>query len=609
MPAPASHTCPVCSTPIPYEGLICAACNPDAGPGRPWAPGASRLSVACWLLAGRLLAQTPEIQIDSNLAVPMRDGVVLSADLWRPGTPGPFPVLVYRTPYDRREAPSLATAAVARGYAVLLQDVRGRYRSGGDFEPYRHEARDGYDTIEWAARQPWCSGKVGTFGLSYPGAVQWLAATERPSALRAMVPAMTYSTPESFWYSGGVWDGSWLDWIWYNIAPDLRVRLDQPGPRTDEQAAEAADSAMTRLRSLPLSALPDFRTITPWYYEWMRHPPGDPWWSWAALSGKHAGVTAGVLNLSGWFDEPYGPAGAVDNYTALVAAGAGSRTGLILGPWVHGVGATRRSRAGDRDFGPDAAIDYDGVVLDWLDRFVRSNSDTADRPLRVFVMGSNRWRKLAGWPPPGVRPDTLRLVPAAKGSRTGRLSRRAVTGVSRFQSDPSRPLTDPYNGAAGAHDYRALAGRGDLLTFETAPLKEPVEIIGNVVAELELDATVPDFDLWMQLYDVAPDGTAWNLSSFGTALLRASFRNGGPDRQPVAPGKAVPLRLTRMVTANRFLAGHRIRVTVMSAFVPLFSLNLQTGAEEFDSSRTRPGMISVHHPASRIILPVVPIEP
>jgi putative CocE/NonD family hydrolase len=227
----------------------------------------------------------------------------------------------------------------------------------------------------------------------------------------------------------------------------------------------------------------------------------------------------------------------------------------------------------------------------------------------VFVMGSNRWRDLDAWPPAGVRPDTLRLIPTRNRGAIGALSRRAVRGVSRLHSDPSRPLTDPYHGAAGAHDYRALAGRGDLLTYETAPLEQPVEIIGTIVAELEVGATVPDFDLWMQLYDVAPDGTAWNLSSFGTALQRASYRNGGPEREPLSPGTAVPIRLTRMVTANRFLAGHRIRITLSTAFAPLFSRNLQTGALEFDSSRTRTGTISVRHPTSRIILPVVPLEP
>ncbi len=165
------------------------------------------------------------IRIDRNVAVPMRDGVVLRANVWRPASGGPFPVLVYRTPYGKDATEEWYTThlhAVDRGYAVVLQDVRGRYESDGEFDPYRNEGRDGYDTIEWAAVQPWSNGSVGTFGLSYPGAVQWLAALESPPHLKAMVPAMTFSTPRNFFYSGGVFDASWIPWIHNSIAPDIR---------------------------------------------------------------------------------------------------------------------------------------------------------------------------------------------------------------------------------------------------------------------------------------------------------------------------------------------------------------------------------------------------
>ncbi len=174
-------------------------------------------------------AQTPQPTaiIERDVVVPMRDGVQLRADILRPSE-GRFPTLIYRTPYGKRDAQEDYTTfarAVARGYAVVVQDVRGRYSSDGQFRPYEHEGRDGYDTIEWAARQSWSNGRVGTFGLSYPGAVQWLAAVENPPHLEAMVPAMTFSTPQNFFYSGGIWDLSWLPWIWENIAPDARARL------------------------------------------------------------------------------------------------------------------------------------------------------------------------------------------------------------------------------------------------------------------------------------------------------------------------------------------------------------------------------------------------
>src|SRR5437868_311628 len=187
-------------------------------------------------------ADLPDFVLEKDVAVPMRDGVVLRADIMRPPGSGRFRTLVYRTPYNKEEALKDSTTfrhAVERGYAVVIQDVRGRYASAGEFAAYRNEGRDGYDTIEWAARQPWSNGDVGTFGLSYPGAVQWLAAIETPPHLKAMVPAMTFASPMQFWYSGGVWDLSWLTWIYYNIAPDRRVRMDLPGVKTAEEAIGA----------------------------------------------------------------------------------------------------------------------------------------------------------------------------------------------------------------------------------------------------------------------------------------------------------------------------------------------------------------------------------
>jgi uncharacterized protein len=560
------------------------------------------------------------VRVDSAVSVPMRDGVVLMAHVWRPVTGERAPVLITRTPYGRGEdatGPDFVRQAVAHGYAVVVQDVRGRHGSDGEYEPYRHEGKDGYDTIEWAARQPWSNGAVGTFGLSYPGAVQWLAAVEQPPSLKAMVPAMTYATPESFWYSGGVWDGSWLDWTWWSIAPDLRRRLDQPGPRTDAEAAAAweRDGGRAR-RHRPLLTLPDFQGVAPWYYEWMRHPPRDPWWSWATLEGRYQQVGAAVLNLSGWFDEPYGPVGAVTNYMGLVSARhpGDSRTRLILGAWTHGVDAVGQGKAGDRDFGKGAAIDYTATVLRWMDRHLKGIESELDQPaVRVFIMGANRWRASETWPIPGTEADTLYLQPPAYSTTAGRLrSQRpeARETESVIHSDPADPLHDPFEGDYGAHDLRALPARPGLVVFETAPFTAPYELIGQVVAELAVSASVPDFDLWLQLYDVAPDSTAWNLASPGTALLRASYRDGGPERHLVREGEVVRLRFEGPLTANRFLPGHRLRIVLSGAFFPLFSVNPQTGEEEFGSDKTLAGDIRIHHSAghdSWIILPQVPL--
>ena len=199
--------------------------------------------------AGAAAAEPPFIE--RNVAIPMRDGVRLQADVRRPAESGRFPTLVYRTPYGRKHAEGngVVRKALERGYAVVLVDVRGRYGSAGTFVPYFNEGRDGYDTIEWAAAQPWSTGEIGTFGLSYPGAVQWLAAVESPPHLKAMVPAMTFSTPRNFFYAGGTWDLSWIAWIWDNIAPDARVRANLPGPRTDKRPRRRARPCRTSCRT------------------------------------------------------------------------------------------------------------------------------------------------------------------------------------------------------------------------------------------------------------------------------------------------------------------------------------------------------------------------
>ena len=584
-----------------------------------------------WLAVASAVAQTPAPSRtesrpettwvrEHDVPVPMRDGVVLRADVWRPPGDGPFPVLVYRTPYGKTAAQvdySTFGKAVERGYAVVMQDVRGRFASDGEFEPYRGEGRDGYDTIEWAARQPWSNGSVGTFGLSYPGAVQWLAAVESPPHLKAMVPAMTFASADKFFYAAGVWDNSWAPWVWETIAPDLRRRRGVPGATTDEEGERGWAAVRDRiLWRLPLAALPDFKPIAPWYYEWMRHSPWDGWWEWADLRGKYSRTNAAVLSLSGWYDEAYGPDGATTNFTGLTTARGGSppRAGLVIGPWAHGVRGIGRTKAGDRDFGPEASIDYDETVLRWMDRWVRNLDNGLDRepPVRVFVMGDNRWREAVDWPLPWAQPDTLYLTSPARGSRAGALStHRPGSGppTSSYVSTPAKPVTNAFAERSGAHDYRDLGSRKDVLTFETAQLADDLEVVGALGAEVYLEADAPDVDLWVKVLDVAPDGTAYNLMAPGSDVLRASYRDRTARRSLLQPGHVYLLRLPGMLTGNTFKKGHRIRVHLMSAFAPDYARNLQTGASETTSARMRTARITIHHDArhpSRLILPVIP---
>jgi putative CocE/NonD family hydrolase len=552
-----------------------------------------------------------------NVEVKMRDGVILRADILLPAATGKFPTLVYRTPYGKEGAPKEWTTfdkAVARGYAVVIQDVRGRYASDGEFDAYRNEGRDGYDTIEWAAKEPWSNGIVGTFGLSYPGAVQWLAAIENPPHLKAMIPAMTFSTPRNFFYSGGVFDGSWLDWIWFNIAPDIRTKKNLPGPRTYREARAAWKTEHERVQNfLPLADLPDFKQVAPFYYDWLAHPPADPWWDWAELRGKYGYVHCAVLNISGWYDEAYGPDGATTNFNGLLASRKNEkdlRAQTIIGAWTHG--ELERTKAGDIDFGADAKVDYDEIILRWMDHYLKGmeNGVAKEKPVRIFVMGDNKWRYEDGWPLKRAV-QTEYLLSSELDARTGKLTKDSAESkgaFSEFTSDPTHPVTDPYE-AFGARDYKAFAGRDDVLVFDTDAFSTDVEVTGPIYATIYASADVPDFDLWVRVLDVWPDGRAFNLMSPGLDVQRASYRNGSARPELLTPGKVYQLELDRLLTSNVFKAGHKLRVQISGAFAPHFSRNLQTGESEITYSSSQTGHIRIYHDkdnSSTISLPIIP---
>ena len=571
------------------------------------------VSLAAFAAGSRLAGQTAGT-FARDVAVPMRDGVVLRADIARPDSAGPFPTLVYRTPYGKGGTSSspIVRKAVERGYAVVVQDVRGRYASDGEFRPYQQEGADGFDTIEWAAAQPWSNGKVGTFGLSYPGAVQWLAAVESPPHLVAMVPAMTYATPNHFWYTNGVWDGSWLLWTWLNIAPDLRQRRNLPGPRTyDEALASWKTAGVTARGTFPLGELTAFKGVADWYYEWMRHPPYDPWWHWAELAGKYGRVSAAVLNISGWHDEMYGPAGATANFAALVESRGGqaraARTQVVIGPWTHG-SDWEETRIGAREMGPAAALDYDTLVLDWLDRHVKGAANGVDErpPVRYFMMGAGEWRTAEAWPPPAARRSLYLTGRPVPGRVIGQLSwtpQRLATTAS-FVSDAANPVRDPHDGEAGAYDYSTLSSRPDVLAFDLG-LPDDLELAGPITAEIHVSVDKPDTDLWVKVLD-----RGHNVMSPGLDVIRASYRNRRPERALLQAGTIYRLEIPTLLTANRF--SRELRVLVMASFAPNMSRNLHTGRLEFDSAATDRARITVHmggEHASRLIVPVMAPRP
>jgi uncharacterized protein len=555
--------------------------------------------------------------VERDVPAVMRDGVTLSADVWLPAGGARYPALIFRTPYGKHEGDPenerAFRAAVARGYAVVVQDVRGRYHSEGEFDPYRQEGPDGYDTVEWTAAQPWCDGNVGMFGLSYPGAAQWLAAVEAPPHLKAIVPAMSFSTARRFIYFGGVFDLSWVKWSAIHIAPDARARKGLPGARAPEAAQldwdQQGDEAL--LGHLPLLDQPSLREAAPYYADWLRHPPGNPYWSWGDLAPRYGHVQAAVLNLSGWHDEPYGAQGAIDNFNGLRAARSAQpdpATQLWIGPWTHGVAATARASAGQRAFDANAAIDYDALVLDWLDHYVRGIERPVARgkPVHVYVMGANCWREMDAWPPREARlaPLYLRRDGAAA---SGQLDWAPAAGAasSAFVSDPAHPVQAIHDTNFGAFDLSYLAGRGDVLAFESAPLPDDLEVTGDITADVYVSSDTPDFDLYVMLLDVDPDGRAFNLMSTGTGIARALWQLG----RLLGSGEVARLTFDNLRTSNCFLRGHRLRVVLCASWHPLYARNLQTGESEITGAAMRPATITIHHDErypTRLHLPLYP---
>lgn len=580
------------------------------------------LTIICLaLIASACAREVPGIStgagviVDRDVPIAMRDQVVLRADVYRPESLQTGPVLVYRTPYGKHNAArdyQTHLRAVERGYVVVLQDVRGRYASDGLFNPYINEGQDGFDTIAWAAAQSWSNGDVGTYGLSYPGAVQWLAAIESPPRLKAMAPAMTFSTPRNFFYMNGVFDLSWLPWVYNNIAPDARVRLGVDGAISQDEVAARWQTEGADIQSfLPLAELPQLREEAAFYFEWLQHPPADSWWDWAEIRGRHDRTDAAVLNLSGWYDEAYGPEGAITNFSGVVASREkdAADAHLLIGPWQHGVGALTKQALGVMDFGPRSLIDYDEELLRFFDHYLKRPRGAPEyQPaVRFFVMGANEWRTSKSWPPPGIDAERLCLTGRDGAGSLGTCDALGGTPATSFHADPQDPVVDPF-GTFEPHDFQQLAARSDVLVFDSPPLMEALTIAGNSVARMFVSCNCADFDLWVRLLDVHPDGRAINLMSPGADVQRMSVRGNREDGQLLTPGEIYEVEIGGLLTANRFAAGHRIRIQISASFAPHLSRNLQTGISETVSADSMPATITIHHShhhPSSLTLPVL----
>jgi uncharacterized protein len=562
------------------------------------------------ILGARLSAPAEEYRVraETDVPAPMRDGVVLRADVLRPDAPGRFPAILMRTPYGKASEwrdSSLAIAAAHAGYVVVAQDVRGRYASDGVFDPYRQESKDGYDSVEWVASLPYVDGKVGMAGLSYPGAVQWLAAMAKPPHLVTIAPLMCFSTGRLFFYFGGTMDLSWIPWFYVNISPDVRVRAGLSGPRTEGEASELWEKHKQEwLSFLPLRELPALADTAPSYYDWLAHPEDGPYWDFANVEAHYPEIEIPALNLSGWHDEGYGPNGAIHNFLGTRRNGSV----LVIGPWRHGTPRLTKMAVGELDFGVDAGLDHDALLLRWFDHWLRSEDNGVDRekPVKIFVMGRNRWRGEASWP------LERRVETAYYLSGGGMLTTTPPPEdepPDHYDYDPLDPVVDLHDGQQGPFDQSALEKRPDVLVYTTAPLDEDVEVTGSIAVELYAASSAKDTDFVVRLLDVYPDGRAFNLMSPTVEVLRARYRKGEGEPELLVPGAVELYRLTNLVTSNVFKKGHRIRVHVTSSLFPHFDRNPNTGDPIGTSARVEVAHQEIHHGGrypSRIVLPVIP---
>ncbi len=574
----------------------------------------SHLAIAlnCLVL---LAADSPELTVvtERDVAVTMRDGVVLRANVFRPDRGGPYPVLVMRTPYGKRSGG--VDRYVKAGYIVVSQDARGRYASDGKWESFvrfeTHDGEDGYDTVEWAARLPGSTGKVGTFGASYNAFLQWRLAPLRPPSLVAMaafsIPAR-YTDLEG---PGTIRPGRRMHWWVTNMAPDMRRKTDRPGTHTNGEMRKLwnAGDSKNWLYFLPWLDLPQgaFEDETEFVQYWLKHPHTDPW-------KLHEGVpeiAVPNLDIIGWYDHCNGDMllnRAMMNEAKTEIARNGSRT--IIGPWAHvGRGATGYGKV---KFGPNARLDPVAMELRWFDYWLKGKQNGIDKtaPVRIFITGDNQWRDEQQWPLERAKEKILYLTSDGQANTPtgdGKLvaGKPETARQDEFTYDPTDPVPSLHGPSLFQipTDQRPLANRQDILVYQTEPLDERIEVTGNPVVELYAASSAPDTDFFVRLIDVAPDGMERDVSM---GMVRARYRHGLDKPSLIEPGKVVQYTIRMNATSNAFLPGHRLRLDVTSSDFPNYDRNHNTAADQNADAELKTVEQTVHHGgeyATKVILP------
>lgn len=564
--------------------------------------------------------QRYDVTVERNVPVKMRDGVILHADVYRPQSPGKFPVLLQRTPYNKDGEVGIGYRAAARGYVTIIEDCRGRYTSQGEWYPFKHESADGYDTVEWAAALPYSNGKVGMFGGSYVGATQMLAAIAHPPHLAGIFPVVTASNYHDNWtYQGGALT-QWFDESWTSGLAQ----------NTLDRKVAASTDAMNGVKTLPLGYYTLFQSpltsgsggleaLAPYFTDWLQHPDYDSYWKQWSIEADYSRIKVPAFHVGGWYDLFEG--GTLRNYMGIKAHGGteAAREGQRLLIIVGGHAGLGR-KVGDVDFGAQSVQDLDEIMLDWYDGLLKGehNAVTDAKPVKYFLMGRNEWREADTWPPAGAHPTLFYLRSQGKantvqGNGTLNTEQPAQEAPDRFVYDPSNPVPtlggrlccDSLHLEPGARDQRPNEARQDVLVYSTPVLAHDLEVIGPVELTLYASSSAVDTDFTAMLVDVSPDGFARNLTD---GIIRARYRDSEETPDFITPGKIYKFTIDLWATGNVFLAGHRLRVDVSSSNFPRFDRNLNTKESPELGTHWVKATNTIYHDSehpSALVLPVV----
>jgi putative CocE/NonD family hydrolase len=585
-------------------------------------------------------------ETDTMVMVPMRDGVGLATDVYRPKGEGPFPTIFVKTPYNFNKISGsslqMGIEAVERGYAMVVQNERGRYYSEGEWEILGKPRTDGYDSLTWIEEQPWSTGKVATWGCSSTAEWQMALAAQNHPVHTAMIPMASGAGigrvgefyEQGNWYKGGVHQTLFTVWLYgvqQNIRPQFPKGLSQAQRQRLRKAYDlAADMPemnwAKHMRTLPsVDWLKDADGNDGPGADFMKRKPNDAGWYRGGLYHDNEDFGVPAFWFNSWFDVSQGPNLALYNHVRNNASDESVRNGqyMMVAPTLH-CGFFRTPEHGDLKAGDlnvgNAYHDYYESIFSFLDYYLKdAENGFQNKTPRVqfYTMGRNEWASADAWPPEDAVMMPMYLASGGDANSVfggGTLSAAMATGAGSdtFTYDPMNPVPSLGGGVCcnrgaslgGSYDQRGIEARADVLVYTSEPLEQAVDVTGFVRAKLYVSSDARDTDFTIKLVDVHPDGTAYNVDD---TIFRARFREGYDKEVFMEEGEIYELNPTAMSTSYEFQLGHRIRVEVASSKFPQYMRNLNTGGNNYDETEGVTARNTVHHSAdypSQIILPV-----